>query len=289
MKNGESELKAGSPDDEIMQETRYESIIYEHNRKSCRNCTGEIVQEFVKGIWKHDDYNRYDCTEANPITRKQEKKYNNTWEGNCKLHNYQPSDFSEAMICTECFANVAKKVFFTNRNVYWCRIHNTKFTNIEYHKKKYHTIVLHGITSNVVMDYVEYVADQFEEEIIDTENDKRRWDKHGHGCNVDIRMDKKQYGFRVINYGFISQSKFIQLICKIDVDSSIGWLKDRKYAAGNDIKFISEQDKDYLLFIDDEKYDVALKFNTLGKLVWINPKFGKKFKEDVREKFKHCL
>jgi len=277
-------MKSQPPDDELVQKQNNDVIITEKNRASCRHCTDEIVQEFVKGIWIHGDYNRYNCTLAEPLSKKQSLKFRDAYRPLCKLHNYQPSKYSDTMICTKCFDDIPKKDFFTNRNIYWCRIHNEKFTNIDYHKKKKHTQITGGKTYVTVMDYIEYDS-EYEEIPIEYEDKKRRWATRGHGCSETANFGRDRYNFHIINYGFISKAKFIKLVSKIINEVSTSWLQDRTSAAGNDIKYISNKDKDLILFIDTNKKDIAIKYDTDGNLVWINPKFGKKFKKQVGENY----
>ena len=121
-----------------------------HDIRLCRNCGETIHQELFANIWTHGEWNRFYCTNPFPLP----KKFDTDLRYECKLHDYQPSDVSDAMVCQKCFRNIAKSEFFTNRNVFWCRIHNMKFTNINYHKKKHHA-------NGVVMDYIEYVSNPY--------------------------------------------------------------------------------------------------------------------------------
>jgi len=254
-------------------------------RETCANCGDDIEQECIKGLWSHGSWNRYNCIMPVPITVYLKRKFAKG-EYQCKSHNYQKKEFSDAVVCTECGDSMFKRDFFTNRNIYWCRLCNFKFTNLKYHKKKFHH------NGEVAMDYIDYSPDSdFEEKEIHYEDKKRIWSDTGHSCShqIDIWYNGSHHGFDgdFINYGFISKSKFLKILAEKMNVGSFDWLRDRSGdSAGNNFKLISPDDKDKILYVDDLRDEVILKFDLEGKLLWIHPKLTKRQKKELKQEFR---
>lgn len=250
--------------------------------KRCKNCGDQLECEFIKNIWKHmSEHNYYNCISPEPISKKLEAKFSNLRNHDCKLHNYEKSKKSDAVICSKCGDVIHKRDFFTNRDVYWCRLHNMKFTNIRYHEKKYHTL---PDGTKTVMDYIEYHSD-FEPKPKDYEYGKRRWSKSGHGLTHTMTVKRDRFDFHVIDYGFISKTKFAKIIAKIIHAGSHSSMLDFIMYAGNDIKFFKPDEKELIYFIKRDM--VWMKFDHYGKLVWISPEFTKSQKDELKKRFKN--
>jgi len=246
--------------------------------KNCKNCGCSISSPFIKHVWEHDSEggeNPYDC--QLPVPRNDKK----TWGGFCKVHNYVKSKHSDALICTKCFDSMHKRDFFTNRNIYWCRSCNFKFSNIKYHKKEHHTHKIAGRTVVSAMDYIEYQSDYEEDEKV-YEDKKRLWTDNGNGATYQFDiMQKERFDFHVIEYGFLSKTK----MKKILQNSLHGFWWDI-LLAGNDRKFIKPKEKDLIYFIENNR--VAIKMNHEGNVVWISPEFKGKRKKDVLSQFRNA-
>ncbi|MCV0393669.1 MAG: hypothetical protein K5790_10345 [Nitrosopumilus sp.] len=269
--------KASQPEDELSPKSGYGL------HATCKNCRTRIQAEYIKEIWTHGNHNYYDCTLAEPeepeetITKGNRRRYTTNL---CKSHNYQKNQYSKAVICDRCGDAIHERDFFTNRNIYWCRICNSKFSNIEYHKKKYHN------DGKVVMDYIEYES-TFEEKPKKYENKKRLWDSGGWGINRDIWVGKNRFDFHFIDYGFISKTKFAKILTTIlPFETVSSMLSYGVYHAGNDRKFfMKDEEKEMIYAVRNNR--VQLKFTHDGELVYISPEFNSTQKKELKEKYRN--
>lgn len=266
--------KATEPDNELVHRG---GACGEH--AICKNCRSGIIAEYIKEIWTHGSHNPYSCTLAEPLdeeTRRLEDNRQRYTTHICKSHNYQKNSYSKAMICSRCGDTIHERDFFTNRNIYWCRVCNSKFSNIGYHKKKFHN------EGKTVMDYIEYRS-SFEEKPKVFEDRKRRWSTSGWGVNKDIWIGKgNRIDFRIIDYGFISKTKFAKILCMLFPHENISSILNYGVLlAGNDIKFFNKPDeKELILFIKDNR--VWIKVNHNAEIVWLTPEFTTSQKKEVR-------